>query len=77
MRQYRVVLRDGQYAVHEVFLNDDGRVIGCTQEPVFPRGETLDELAAELRRYQAALSEPVLDYAQLQSEDERKRQTTG
>ena len=77
MRHYRVVLRDGQYAVHEVFSSDDGRVIGCTQEPVYPRGGTPEELATELRRYEAALSEPALDYGQLQSEAERKRQTTG
>ena len=77
MRNYRVVLHDGQYAVHEVFSGDDGRIIGCTQEPVFPRAETLEGLAAELRRYEAALSEPVLDDTQLESEAERKRQTTG
>ena len=77
MRNFRVVLRDGQYAVHEVFLNDEGRVVGCTQDPVSPTAETMDALAAELKKYQLALKEPALDFTQLQSQDEQKRQTTG
>ena len=77
MRNYRVIVHDGQYAVYEVFYADDGRIVGYTQDPVFPRAESLEELAVELRRYEAALNEPPLDYAEQQSEAERRRQTTG
>jgi hypothetical protein len=77
MSNYRVIFRDGQYAVHQVFYGDDGRITGYTQDPVFPGAGTLEELAAELRRCEAALNEPLLDYAELQSEAERRRQTTG
>ena len=77
MRNYRVMLRDGQYAVHEVFYGEDRHIVGYSQDPVFPRGESAGDLAADMRRYAAALDEPPLEYAQLESEAEKRRQTTG
>jgi hypothetical protein len=59
---YRVMRKDGQYAVHEVFYEDDGRVSGYTTDPVFPRADSLEELADEFQRYRRALDETVLDY---------------
>ncbi len=63
---YRVFVKDGQYAVHEVFYCGDGSINGFTAEPVFPRSEDFDGLVAEFDRYRRALSEPVLDYAELE-----------
>ena len=77
MRNFRVMLRDGQYAIHEVFYGDDARMTGYSQDPVSPRGESIDELAAEVRRYAQALDEEPLDCNKLESDAERKRQTTG
>jgi hypothetical protein len=57
---YRVIEQDGQFSIHEVFYNPDGSVAGVTETPVFPRGETFDDLAADLSRYARALSLPVL-----------------
>lgn len=57
---YRVFEEEGQFAVHEVFYKSDGSVAGWTENPVFPRGETRDELATDISRYADALSEPVL-----------------
>lgn len=57
---YRVVLRHEQFAIHEVFYDDDGGIAGMTEEPVFPRAQTLEELRSELLRYTSALDEPVL-----------------
>ena len=57
---YRVIEQDGQFAIHEVFYNSDGSVAGVTETPVFPRGETLDDLAADISRYSDALSQPAL-----------------
>ena len=57
---YRVIVQDGQFAIHEVFYNPDGSVAGVTEAPVFPRGEVLDELATDISRYTEALSRPVL-----------------
>jgi hypothetical protein len=57
---YRVIEQDGLFAVHEVFYNPDESVAGVTETPVFPRGETFDDLAADIARYAEALSLPVL-----------------
>ncbi|HEX7708368.1 MAG TPA: hypothetical protein VF701_18040 [Thermoanaerobaculia bacterium] len=59
---YRVVQRDDEFAVHEVFYSDDGSVQGMTADPVFPRAETLEDLREEFERYRAAFDKPVLSY---------------
>ena len=70
---YRVMRKDGQYAVHEVFYAEDGRITGFTIEPVFPRADDPDELAEEFERYRRALTEPILDFAALEAEAEKRR----
>ncbi len=59
---YRVLARDGQLAVHEVYYAEGGRVAGYTAEPVCPRAESVEALAQELMRYRLALAEPVLEF---------------
>ena len=70
---YRVMLKDGQYAVHEVFYGDDGRITGYTEEPVYPTAESPEELVEEFERYRRALGEPVLDYDAEEAEAARRR----
>ena len=69
---YRVMLKDGQYAVHEVFYEDDGRISGYTEDPVFP-AESPEELAEEFERFRRALGEPVLDYDAEEAEAAREK----
>ncbi len=59
---YRVMSRNGELAIYEVYYRDDGTVKGYSAEPTFPGGEDLAELAANLRQYASALEEPVLPY---------------
>jgi hypothetical protein len=59
---YRVVQRDDEFAIHEVFYADDGAVEGMTSDPVFPRGDTLDDLREEIEHYRAAFDKPTLTY---------------
>ncbi|MBA4186882.1 MAG: hypothetical protein C0467_02570 [Planctomycetaceae bacterium] len=73
MWNYRVMLKDGQLAVHEVFYDDEGRINNWSVEPVFPRGDEIEDLVSEFERYQRALTEPVLDYAALEVESECRR----
>lgn len=60
---YRVMARDGELAIHEVFYREDGSVAGYTQTPVYPRAATLAELREELLHYAEALEQDVLPYA--------------
>jgi hypothetical protein len=57
---YRVIQRGDEAAIHEVLFRPDGSIEGWTEQPVFPRGETVEELREDLKRYSRALSEPVL-----------------
>ena len=59
---YRVMKRGDQYAIYELFYNEDGTVKGYSAEPVYPRAETPDELAEEVTRYIAALDKPALNH---------------
>ena len=59
---YRVVRRGQELAIHEVFYASERAIVGVTEEPVYPRAETLNDLAEELSRYRAALDAPVVSY---------------
>lgn len=59
---YRVILRDGEFAIYEVFYKEDGSIEGTTVDPVYPRAESLEGLREELERYSTALDKPVLPY---------------
>jgi hypothetical protein len=57
---YRVMNKDGEFAIYEVFYRDDGSVEGYTDSPVFPRADSASGLIEEFRRYTEALGHEVL-----------------
>ena len=59
---YRVMNKDGEFAIYEVFYRADGSVEGYTANPVHPRAECLEDLKEELQRYADALTKDVLVY---------------
>ena len=60
---YRVMAKDGELAIYEVFYRADGSIEGHTENPVFPRAPTVEMLQEELQRYTEALTKEVLPYA--------------
>lgn len=71
---YRVLRRtlpgtsEAEYNVHEVYYDEVGNPMSCTYEPVFPSGETPEELHDDMKRYVAAISMPILDWYAFESE---------
>ena len=63
--KYRVILKHGRYAIHEVFYDAEGEPWTCSVDPVYPEGDTLAALREELEHYQCALEWPVLEYTDL------------
>lgn len=60
--EYRVMNRDAELAIYEVYYHDDGRIQGHSATPAVPAGETLEELRGNCDLYMAALAKPVLEY---------------
>ena len=62
---YRVIRRkEGEYVsfgIHEVYDYDDEYGEGWTMDQCHPLGESVDELADDLRMMLAALNKPVLE----------------
>lgn len=52
------------WGIHEVYYAEDGHIEGWTTNAIDPRGNTLEELAADLTMMQRALTEPVLTVAE-------------
>lgn len=75
----RVVRRtvDGEtwFAVHEVYY-EGGKPTNCTVDPVYPDGETLDELRQAIRCYARACDLPALDYENFREEVKEPCPTT-
>jgi len=59
---YRVIERDGGFAIYEVFYDETGEVIGHTDAPVFPHASSLDDLADGMKECTEALQKAVLPY---------------
>ena len=70
---YRVVFKDGAFAVHEVVYAADGKVVWFSADPVAPAGGSAEELAVDLRRMADALDYPPLDFAAMARDDLRER----
>ena len=52
---YRVFLEtNGDYIIREVLYDDDGGIIGCTEDAVEPKGRSLDDLAHDIHSAFAA-----------------------
>lgn len=59
---YRVLDRDGELAIYEVFYDDDGRVVGHTEAPVSPHADCLQDLIDGVTCFAEALQKAVLPY---------------
>jgi len=68
MWDYRVIRKGEEYAIHEVYYDDQGAVETCTVEPVGVAGDTLAELREDLAHYIRALDRPVLVYEEMPAE---------
>jgi hypothetical protein len=63
---YRVVKKchkhEVTYGIHEVFYNASDTPLSCTESPVAPWGETLEDLITDIARMRAATEKPTLNY---------------
>jgi len=50
------------YNIHEVYYDDNDNPTSSTVEPMYPQGETRDELIADIDHMRRAYLMPVLDY---------------
>ena len=50
------------FAIHEVHYTDDGSIEAITEKPIFPIGDTFEDLAEEIQHIAKALDYEVLDY---------------
>ena len=63
---YRVFReKNGDYVIREVFYEEDGSILGCTESAVEPWGRSLEELARDIESFKEALMLPVLTLADI------------
>lgn len=74
MYDYRVVQHDcGEYFydrleyydIREIYYDDYGDIMGVSEDPIFPNGDTIDDLRKDLKLAQDALKKPILKYSDL------------
>ena len=58
-----------EFAVHEVYYDDDGKPTAVTETSVYPIGETEEELHRDFKNYSRAFTEPVLNYEDISNEE--------
>lgn len=72
---HRVVVKRGFYGIHEVYYNEKGDIIACTENPVFigSSSQSFNELKEEYERMGVALRKPPILYKDIGAKDD----TTG
>ncbi len=68
---YRILVRNGEDAIYEVYDDESGHIEACTDTPAYPTGDSTEALREDLEHYQRARKHPVLDY------DKLSKQTSG
>jgi hypothetical protein len=58
----------GEFTMREVYYDDDGTIIGWTEDPIAPFGNTTEEIIVELDRMSEACHKPVLQESELLSD---------
>lgn len=57
---YRVIVKNEEYAIHEVFYDDVGNIIAYSQSPIEFVAENMAELKNQLQWFQEALEDTPL-----------------
>jgi hypothetical protein len=72
---YRVFREeDGDYIIRSVTYDENGEIVGCTQDEVAPVGQSLKELAEDIKSFNDALKLPVLTLDDIPCKPKRKRE---
>ncbi len=72
--EYRVFQEDnGEYIIREVFYDDEGCLVGCTQDAVEPYGSSLEELTKQIEAFKQALTLPILTLADVPIRENRTK----
>ena len=57
---YRIIIKNEEYAIHEVFYDDMGNIIAYSQSPIEFVAESMEELKNQLQWIQEALEDVPL-----------------
>lgn len=57
---YRVTHEHSLYSIREVYYDENNKPHSWSERPVYPMGETIEELNADLTHYMNAYMKPVL-----------------
>jgi hypothetical protein len=74
---YRVFFEDGGYTFRTVYYDDRAAIVACSEKPIEPLGESLEELQEELNLLQAALSKKVLSVSDVPAQSVRPKVKRG
>lgn len=66
---FRVVRRNGELSIYEIYYNSSGVPRGISEDPVVPVTDTLDELTEVLDLMKVATEKEILDYDVIAGED--------
>lgn len=59
------------YTIHEVFYDENGKMMACTVEPAEAYGETISELLRTLSMYIDACAKPIVEWEDIPEKDAR------
>jgi len=74
---YRVFVEDSGYTIRTVYYDDHDAIATCSEKPIEPFGESLEDLQDELNLLQAALKKNVLSASDVPEQSVRPKVKRG
>lgn len=66
---------DEYYGIHEVYYDDEGNPVSCTENSVNPIGESVEDLSHTVIYMMRAFTEPVLEMRQFEVNNDVEKST--
>ena len=63
---YRVIKKDDEFGIHEVFYNKRGEICLISDDQIAPYGKEIEELRGDVNKMTDAFGKPVLVYDEIQ-----------
>jgi hypothetical protein len=58
---YRVARKDNELAIYSIYYDENGKIVGCSEQPAIVTGEGIEEIETNLQLMMEATKKEIVD----------------
>lgn len=58
---YRVAKKNNELAIYSIYYDDDGKIVGCSEQPAIVIGDDIEEIETNLQLMMDATKKEIVD----------------